>query len=115
MAELQSIDYINIVTFAQLVAYAGFFNGGGGSSVTSHCHDVKILHHNYSSLEVLKCIVLQCFQPKLQLTMSALYNAITKKTTKIFHSHFCLMLCVSFKERKGFTGTQAVRPWLKFV
>ena len=29
-----------------------------------------------------------------------LYNAITKEATKIFHSHFCLMLCVSFKERK---------------
>ena len=38
------------------VAYAGFFNGG--VSVTSHRDDVKILHYNYSSLEVLKCIVL---------------------------------------------------------
>ena len=38
------------------VAYAGFFNGGG--LVTSHCNDVKILHNNYSSLEILKCIVL---------------------------------------------------------
>ena len=93
------------------MAYAGFFNGGG--SGTSHRDDVKILHYNYSSLEVLKCIVLQCFQPKLQLTMIKLYNAITKETTKIFHLHFSLMLCVSFKERKGFTETQAVRPWLK--
>ena len=33
-----------------------FFMGGG--SVTSHRDDVKILHYNYSSLEVLKCIVL---------------------------------------------------------
>ena len=55
----------------------------GGSSVTSHRDDVKILHYNYSSLEVLKCIVLQCFQPKLQLTMIKLYNAISKETTKI--------------------------------
>ena len=38
------------------VAYAGFFNGGG--SVTSRRDDVKMLHYNYSSLEVLKCIVL---------------------------------------------------------
>ena len=38
------------------VAYAGFFNGG--VSVTSHRDDVNILHYNYSSLEVLKCIVL---------------------------------------------------------
>ena len=38
------------------VAYAGFFNGG--VSVTSHRDDVKILHYNYYSLEVLKCIVL---------------------------------------------------------
>ena len=30
----------------------------GVVSVTSHCNDVKILHYNYSSLEVLKCIVL---------------------------------------------------------
>ena len=89
--------------------------GGGGGSVTSHRDEVKILHYNYSSLEVLKCIVLQRLQPKLQLTMVELYtrNAITKETKKIFHSHFCLMLCVSFKERKDFTETQAVRPWLK--
>ena len=45
--------------------------------------------------------------------MIKLYNSITKETTKIFHLHFSLMLCVSFKERKGFTETQAVRPWLK--
>ena len=64
--------------------------------MTSHRDDVKILHYNYSSLEVLKCNVLRCFQPKLQFTMINLYKAITKKTTKIFHSHFCLMLCVSF-------------------
>ena len=83
-------------------------------SVTSHRDDVKILHYNYSSLEVLKCIALKFFQPKLQLTMINLYKAITKETTNIFHSHFCLMLCVSCKERKGFTETQAVRPWLKF-
>ena len=38
------------------VAYAEFFNGG--VSVTSHRDDVKILHCNYSSLEVLKCVVL---------------------------------------------------------
>ena len=38
------------------VGYAGFFNGG--VSMTSHRDDVKILHCNYSSLEVLKCIVL---------------------------------------------------------
>ena len=38
------------------VAYAGFFNWG--VSVTSHRDDVKILHYNYSSLEVLKCIAL---------------------------------------------------------
>ena len=37
----------------------------------------------------------------------------TKETTKIFHLHFSLMLRVSFKERKGFTETQALRPWLK--
>ena len=30
----------------------------GGVSVTSHRDDVKILHYNYSSVEVLKCIVL---------------------------------------------------------
>ena len=29
-----------------------------GGLVTSHRDDVKILHYNYSSLEVLKCIVL---------------------------------------------------------
>ena len=40
----------------ETVAYAGFFNDGG--SVTSHRDDVKMLHYNYSSLEVLKCIVL---------------------------------------------------------
>ena len=80
-----------------------------GGSVTSHRDDVKILHYNYSSLEVLKCIVLKCFQPKLQLTMIKLYSAITKETTNIFHLHFRLMLCVSFKERKGFTETQARR------
>ena len=39
------------------------FQWGGGGSGTSHRDDVKILHYNYSSLEVLKCIVLQCFQP----------------------------------------------------
>ena len=38
------------------MAHAGFFNGG--VSVTSHRDDVKILHYNYSSLEVLKCTVL---------------------------------------------------------
>ena len=54
-----------------------------GGSVTSHRDDVKILHYNYSSLEVLKCIGLKCFQPKLQLTMIKLYNAITKETTDI--------------------------------
>ena len=91
------------------MAYAGFFNGG--VSVTSDRDDVKLLHNYYSSLEV-KCIVLQCFQPKLQLTIIKLYNVITKETTKIFHSHFCLMLYVSFKERKGFTETQAIRLWL---
>ena len=32
--------------------------GGGGSSVASHRDGVKILRYNYSSLEVLKCIVL---------------------------------------------------------
>ena len=81
--------------------------------MTSHRDDVKILHYKYSSLGVLKCIILKCFQPKLQLTMIKLYSAITKETN-IFHSHFRLMLCVSFKERKGFTETQAVRPWKKF-
>ena len=30
----------------------------GGGSVTSHRDDIKILHYDYSSLEVLKCIVL---------------------------------------------------------
>ena len=30
---------------------------GGGRGV-QYCNDVKVLHHNYSSLEVLKCIVL---------------------------------------------------------
>ena len=69
------------------MAYAGFFNGG--VLVASHRDDVKILHYNYSSLEVLKCIVLKCFQPKSQLTMIKLYNARTKDTAKIFHSHFC--------------------------
>ena len=34
----------------------GIFQWGG--SVTSHRDDVKILHYNNSSLEVLKCIVL---------------------------------------------------------
>ena len=29
-----------------------------GVSVTSHRDDVKALHYNYNSLEVLKCIVL---------------------------------------------------------
>ena len=81
--------------------------------MTSHRDDVKVLHYYYSSLEVLKCIILKCFQPKLQLTVIKLYRAITKETTKIFYSHFCVMLCVSFKERKGFTETLAVRPWLK--
>ena len=38
------------------MAYTGFFNGR--VSVPSHRDDVKILHYNYSSLEVLKCIVL---------------------------------------------------------
>ena len=85
------------------VAYVGFFNGEG--SVTSNRDDEKTLHYNYSSLEILKYIVLQCFQPKLQLTMIKLYNAITKEATKIFHSHFCVMFCASFKERKGFTET----------
>ena len=40
------------------MAYAGFFNGGGFSHKNAHRDDVKILHCNYSSLEVLKCIVL---------------------------------------------------------
>ena len=31
------------------------FSMGGGFQ---YCNDVKVLHHNYSSLEVLKCIVL---------------------------------------------------------
>ena len=40
-------------------------------------------------------------------------NATTKETTKTFHLHFCLILCASFKKTKGFTETQAVKPWLK--
>ena len=32
--------------------------GGGGGGGFQYCNDVKVLHHNYSSLEVLKCIVL---------------------------------------------------------
>ena len=48
--------FVNAVIHLRSVAYAEFFNGG--VSVTSHCDDVKILHYNYSSLEVLKCIVL---------------------------------------------------------
>ena len=47
---LITIHYAN-----QPVAYAEFSMGG---LVTSHRDDVKILHYNYSSLEVLKCIVL---------------------------------------------------------
>ena len=54
---------------------------------------------------------------QMQLTMIKLCNAITKETTKIFCSHFCLILCASFKEkisqRKGFIRTQAVESWLK--
>ena len=42
-----------------------------------------------------------------------LCNAISKETIKIFHSHFCLNLCASFKERKGFAETQVVKLWLK--
>ena len=38
------------------MAYAGFFNGG--VSVASYRDDVKILQYNYSSLEILKCIVM---------------------------------------------------------
>ena len=53
--------------YGTAVAYTGFYNGR--VSVTSHRDDVKILRYDYSSLDVLKCIVLQCFQPKLQLTM----------------------------------------------
>ena len=58
--ELCNNKYVNFNSiercFTRSVAYAGFFNGGG--SVTSHRDDVKILRYNYSSLEVLKCIVL---------------------------------------------------------
>ena len=46
-------------------------------------------------------------------TMIKRYNAITKETIQIFHSHFDLILWASFKERKGFIETQAVDPWLK--
>ena len=35
-----------------------FSMGGGFQSQNAHRDDVKILHYNYSSLEVLKCIVL---------------------------------------------------------
>ena len=42
---------------------------------------------------------------QLQLTMIKLYNVITKETNKLFHSHFCLILCASFKERRGLTET----------
>ena len=42
---------------------------------------------------------------QLQLTMIKLYNVITKETIKLFHSHFCLILCASFKERRGLTET----------
>ena len=54
---------------------------------------------------------------QLQLTMIKLLciYATTMKTTKIFHLHFCLILRASFKERKGFTGTQVVKPWLKIL
>ena len=46
---------------------------------------------------------------QLQLTIVKLDNVITMETTNIFYSYFCLMLCASFKERKGFTETQAVK------
>ena len=35
---------------------------------------------------------------------------MAKEKIKIFHSYFCLILCASFKEQKGFAETQAVRP-----
>ena len=95
------------------MAYAGFFNGG---SVTSHRDDVKISQLTYSSSEVLKridCNVSSLNYCALAATTIKLYNAITKETIQLFHSHFCLILCASLKERKGFTETQAVNPWLK--
>ena len=52
---------------------------------------------------------------RLQLTMIKLHDAITKGTIQIFHSHFCLILCASFKKRKGFTETQAYKRWLKIL
>ena len=54
-----------------------------------------------------------------QLTMIKLYNAITKKTTKISFIHaFAWSFELHLRgektgRRKGFTETHAVKPWLK--
>ena len=51
--------YVNDMTNALGISgVRRIFQWGGGGSVTSHRDDVKILHYNYSSLEILKCIVL---------------------------------------------------------
>ena len=46
----------NLAKFLDNSGVRRIFQWGG--LVTSHCNDVKILRYNYSSLEVLKCIVL---------------------------------------------------------
>ena len=56
LAHITKIIIKNIGHLLYSVACAGFFNGR--VSVTSHRDDVKILHCNCSSLEVLKCIAL---------------------------------------------------------
>ena len=82
-----------------------FFNGE--SSVTSQREDTTItVVQRYQSAS-------GCNVSSLNYCAIELCNAITKKTIQIFYSHFCLILCASFKERQGFTKTQAVKPWLK--
>ena len=84
--------------------------------MTSHRDDVKILQLQYFTGVKVHRIVMFLVQiiAQMQLTMIKLYNAITEETIKIFHSHFCLILCASFEESKGLTEAQAVKPWLKF-
>ena len=51
----------------------------------------------------------------LQLTLIKLFYAETEETIKIFHLQytFARCFCASFEDRKDFTETQAVKPWLK--
>ena len=78
--------------------------------MTSNRDDVKILQLQFRGIKGHGVVMfLVQITAQLQLAMIKLQNAITKETIKIFHSHLLDSLRFSlFKERKGFTETQAV-------